>query len=75
MKKIIVSIFWIVLLNSAFSGFYVTFSINFNPKITQSEAYEFGGTYGAYFFILSVALIVYLAATNRLPGARKRVSI
>jgi hypothetical protein len=69
MKKIFASIFWIVLLNGAFTGLYVTFTVNFNPTITSGEAYNFGETFGAYFFVLSVALIVYLAATNRLPGA------
>jgi len=43
-----------------------------NPDITRGEAYEFGNTYGAYFILLSVGLIVYLAATNRLSGAKSR---
>jgi len=75
MKKVIVSILWTVLLNSAFSGLYVAFTVNFNPTISHGEVYEFGQTYGAYFFVLSVALIVYLAATNRLPGARLRAAL
>jgi hypothetical protein len=72
MKKVLVSIFWIVLMNSAFTGLYVVFTMNFNPTITRGESYEFGQTYGAYFFLLSSVLIVYLAASNRLPGAGPR---
>jgi hypothetical protein len=72
MKKVFASIFWIVLLNGAFTSLYVVFTMSFNPTITHVEAYKFGDTYGAYFFLLSVAVIVYLAATDRLPGARPR---
>ncbi len=72
MKKIVAAIFWTILLNGVFTGMYVAFTMNFNPAITHGEAYEFGNTYGGYFFLLSAALIVYLAATNRLPGARQR---
>jgi hypothetical protein len=72
MKKALVSIFWIVLLNAAFTGLYAVFMVNFNPTITGGESYEFGETYGAYFFLLSAACIVYLAARNKLPGARER---
>ncbi|WP_143133406.1 hypothetical protein [Pseudoduganella namucuonensis] len=56
------------------NNLFAELSVNFNPTITHEEAYEYGQTYGAYFFIFSVALIVYLAVTNRLPGARQRTS-
>lgn len=72
MKKVIVSILWIVLLNGALSVLFAVFSVNFNPAITHEQAYGFGETYGAWFFVASVALIVYLAANNKLPGARQR---
>jgi hypothetical protein len=72
MRKVLASIFWIVLMNAAFTGLYVVFTMNFNPAITHGESYTFGQTYGAYFFLLSAALVVYLAASNRLPGARPR---
>jgi hypothetical protein len=72
MKKTIVSLLWIALLNFAFSALYAQYSVNFNPAITHEEAYVFGETYGMAFFVLSVALVVYLAVTNRLPGARQR---
>ena len=74
MKKIIVSIFWIVLLNGVFTGFYAAFAVKFNPTISRGEAYGFGHTYGAYFFIFSVVLTVYFSATNRLPGAKQHAS-
>jgi hypothetical protein len=70
MKKTFVSVLWIFLLNGAFTGLYVALTMKFNPTVTHGEAYEFGNTYGAYFFLLSAVVIVYLAATNRLPGAR-----
>jgi hypothetical protein len=73
MKKTIVSIVWIALLNGVFAWLYSAYSVRFNPTITHSEAYEFGETYGFYFFLLTVVLIVFLAVTNRLPGARKRL--
>lgn len=72
MKKVIVSLLWIVLLNAALAVLFAAFSVNFNPTITHEETYGFGETYGAWFFVASVALIVYLAATNRLPGAREQ---
>ena len=72
MKKVSVSILWIILLNGAFAGAYAAFTLEFNPTITHSEAYEFGNTYGGYFLLLSIVLIVYLAVTNRLPGAKSR---
>jgi hypothetical protein len=72
MKKVLASIIWIVLLNAVFTGVYAIFMVNFNPKITHGESYEFGHTYGAYFFLLSIACIVYLAARNKLPGAGVR---
>jgi hypothetical protein len=72
MKKVFVSIIWIVLLNAVFTGMYAIFMVNFNPTITHGESYEFGQTYGAYFFLLSAVCIVYLAAKNNLPGARVR---
>jgi hypothetical protein len=72
MKKIIISFLWIALLNGALAVLFAEFSVNFNPTITHEEAYGFGEKYGAPFFVVSVALIVYLAATNRLPGARQR---
>jgi hypothetical protein len=46
--------------------------VRFNPTITHEDAYVFGETYGMAFFVLSVALVVYLAVTNRLLGARQR---
>jgi hypothetical protein len=70
MKKIFVSILWIVLLNGTFTELYVVLTMKFNPTVTHGEAYEFGATYGAYFLLLSAVVIVYLAATNRLPGVR-----
>jgi hypothetical protein len=72
MRKVLAAVFWIVLLNVAFTGMYVVFTIDFNPTITYAESYEYGQTYGASFFLLSVVLIVYLATSNRLPGARPR---
>ena len=70
MKKVIAAIIWIVLLNGAFTILYAVLMTQFNPTITHDEAYKFGGTYGAYFLYLSAVLIVYLATTSRLPGAR-----
>ncbi len=72
MKKIAVSLLWIALLNLAFMELFAQYSARFNPAITHEEAYVFGETYGMAFFVLSVALVVYLAVTNRLPGARQR---
>lgn len=72
MKKVLASIIWIVLLNVVFTGMYAILMVNFNPAITHGESYEFGHTYGAYFFLLSAACIVYLAAKNKLPGAIER---
>ncbi|MES2320210.1 MAG: hypothetical protein V4631_22260 [Pseudomonadota bacterium] len=74
MKKVFMSICWIVVLNGVFTELFVAFTMSFNPTITNSEAYEFGSTYGAGFFFLSVALVVYLVATNKLPGVRPRRS-
>lgn len=73
MKKVIVSVCWIFLLNVAFTILCTAFMLKFNPTITHGEAYEFGNTYGGYFFLMSVVLIAYLAVTNRLPGARQRI--
>jgi hypothetical protein len=73
MKKVIVSLLWIVLLNGALSVLFAAFSVNFNPTITHEEAHGFGESYGAWFFVASVALIVYLAANNKLPGARQQI--
>jgi len=70
MKKTLVSVLWIALLNAAFGAVFVEFSVRFNPTITHQEASDFGGTYGFGFFVISIALIVYLAVTDRLPGAR-----
>jgi hypothetical protein len=70
MKKVLTSILWIVLLNAVFTGMYAIFMVNFNPTITHGESYELGQTYDAYFFLLSAACIVYLAARNKFPGAR-----
>jgi hypothetical protein len=72
MKKVLVSIIWIVLLNAVFTGTYAIFMVNLNPTITHGESYEFGQAYGAYFFLLSAVCIVFLAARNKLPGARVR---
>jgi hypothetical protein len=72
MKKMLASIIWIVLLNAVFTGMYAIFMVNFNPTITHAESYKFGETYGAYFFLLSVACIVYLAVKNKLPGTGER---
>ena len=72
MKKVFVCILWIIVLNGAFACAYAAFRMEFNPTITHSEAYKFGNTYGGYFLLLSVGLIVYLAMTNRLPGAKSR---
>jgi hypothetical protein len=72
MKKIAISLLWIALLNLAFSALFAQYSVRFNPAITHEEAYVFGETYGMAFFVLSIALVVYLAVTNRLPGARQR---
>jgi hypothetical protein len=74
MKRTVVSLLWIALLNIAFTESFAEYSIRFNPTITHQEAYDFGQTCGVAFFAISVALVVYLAATNRLPGARQRTS-
>ena len=72
MKKTVFSLLWIALLNVVFAELFAQYSLRFNPTITHAEAYDFGQTYGIAFFLLSVAFVVYLAATNRLPGARQR---
>src|SRR5262245_26784830 len=72
LRKVIVSILWIAIMNVAFVESYVTYIVNFDPTLSQSNPYEFGQTYGVYFFVSSVALVVSLAVVNRLPGARKQ---
>lgn len=74
LRKVVVSILWITLLNAVFIESYVAYTVTFDPTVAQSDPYEFGGTYGFYFFVSSVALVVFLAVANRLPGAKKRVS-
>lgn len=54
MRKIIVSLLWIVFLNGALAILFAQFSVRFNPTISHEEAYGFGQTYGAYFFVISV---------------------
>jgi len=71
MRKIIVSVLWIFFLNGALAVLFAEFSLRFNPTISHEEAYGFGQTYGAYFFVISAALIIYLAISNRLPGAER----
>ncbi len=70
MRKILVSVAWVVLGNVAFTALYVALTLQFNPSVTHDESYEFGNSYGAYFFLLSVVLVIYLAMTNRLPGGK-----
>ena len=72
MKKALVSIIWIVLLNVVFTTLYAIFIMNFSPNVTHAGTYDFGNTYGAYFSFLSAAFIGYLAARNKLPGAKER---
>ena len=72
MKKVLVALLWISLLNGAFVEVLAEYSVHFVPTITRQKAYDLGETYGAAFFWISVVLIVYLAVTNRLPGARGR---
>jgi hypothetical protein len=71
MRKILVSLLWIVFLNGALASLFAELSVRFNPTISHEEAYGFGQTYGAYFFVISTALIIYLAISNRLPGAKR----
>jgi ABC-type uncharacterized transport system fused permease/ATPase subunit len=72
MKKTVVSLLWITLLNAAFAVLFTEYSVRFNPTITHEQAYDFGQTFGVSFLVLSVVLVVYLAVTNTLPGARPR---
>lgn len=70
MKKIFVSVAWVILTNVVFTILYTALTLQFNSAVTHGEAYEFGNSYGAYFFLSSVVLVIYLAVTNRLPGAK-----
>jgi hypothetical protein len=72
MKKVLVALLWIALLNGAFVELLAEYSVHFVPTFTRQKAYDLGETYGAAFFLISLVLIVYLAVTNRLPGARGR---
>jgi hypothetical protein len=71
MKKVLVAVLWIALLNGTFVEVLAEYSVHF-ATITRQRAYDLGETYGAAFFWTSVVLIVYLAVTNRLPGAGGR---
>jgi hypothetical protein len=73
MRKTIVAIIWIILLNALFTGAYVFVMINFNPTITREESYSFGESYGGPFFLLTIVIVLSCAFTDRLPGAEKRV--
>lgn len=72
MKKVLVAIAWIALLNGAFVEVLAELSVRFVPAFTRQKAYDLGATYGAAFFWSTVVVIGYLAVTNRLPGARGR---
>ncbi|RVT82408.1 hypothetical protein [Inhella crocodyli] len=72
MKKTVVALFWLALVNAAFAWLYAEYSVRFNPKITHDEAYRFGETYGMAFFVISIVVVTFLAAKNKLPGARER---
>ena len=74
MKKTVVSLLWIAIVNGAFVELFAEYSVRFNSTITHEEAYDFGQTYGIAFFVVSVVLVVFLAVANRLPGARERTS-
>ena len=71
-KKTIVSLLWIAILNAAFLELSAECSVRFNPTITRQDLYDYGTTFGFGFFVISVVLIVYLAVTNRLLGVRRR---
>lgn len=73
MKETVISLLWIALLNVAFAELFAEYSVRFNPTTTREQAYDFGQTFGVAFFVLSVVLVLYLGATNRLPGARRRM--
>jgi ABC-type uncharacterized transport system fused permease/ATPase subunit len=72
MKKTVVSLLWIALLNVAFVVSFAEYSVRFNSTITHEEAYHFGQTLGVAFLVISVVLVVYLAVTDGFPGARQR---
>jgi hypothetical protein len=72
MRKTLLSLAWIALLNGAFMEGFVLYSVNFNLTFTRQEAYMWGESLGAPFFLITVAAVIYLAVTNRLPGTKKR---
>lgn len=74
MRKTLISLVWIISLNVLFMEGFAQYSVNFNPTITHQEAYLWGENLGAPFFIVSVVTVIFLAVTNRLPGAKKRAS-
>jgi hypothetical protein len=71
-KKALVSLLWIAVLNGAFLELPAEYSVRFIPTITRQELYDYGATFGFGFFVISAVLIVYLAVTNRLLGVRQR---
>jgi hypothetical protein len=72
MRKTLVSLAWIIFLNVVLMEAFAQYSVNFNPTITRQEAYMWGENVGAPFFIVSAVVVIFLAVTNRLPGAKKR---
>ncbi len=72
MKKALVALLWIAVLNGAFLELSAECSVRFNPTIRRQDLYDYGATFGFGFFMISVVLIVYLAVTNRLLGVRRR---
>jgi len=71
MKKTLISLLWIAVLNGAFLELSAECSVRLNPTITRQELYDYGATFGFGFFVFSVVMIVYLAVTNRLLGVRR----
>ena len=74
MRKVLVSIIWIAFLEVVFYMSYIGLLIYFNPNITEAESYEYGRKFGSYIILTPIAIVIFAAVNNKLPGAKTRTT-